>query len=119
MWARTSELMIGFWLILSPFIFRGTESVSELAGLHVAAGSAVVVCSLLSFWPQTAHAHLLTAALASGLTLYAYIGWERPGPPAAQNAITVGLLLMLLAIIPNEASRPPKPWRESSGADGS
>jgi hypothetical protein len=118
MWARTAELMIGGWLVLSPFIFRGTESIGELSAVHFAAGSAVVTFSLVSFWERTAHAHLLTAALAAGLVLYAYFGWERPGPPAAQNAITVGLLLVLLAIIPNDASRPPKPWRKPSGADG-
>jgi hypothetical protein len=111
MWARTSELMIGVWLILSPFIFRNTDSAGELAALHMSAGAAVVAFSLLSFWRPTAHAHLLTAALAAAMTLYAYFGWARPGPPAAQNAITVGLILVLLAIIPNEASHPPEPWR--------
>jgi hypothetical protein len=112
MWARTAEVMLGIWLVLSPFIFRGTEAVGAWSAIHVAAGAAVVSLSLLSFWRPTAHAHLLTAALATVLALYAYLGWERPGPPAAQNAITIGLLLVLLAIIPNDASRPPAPWRQ-------
>jgi hypothetical protein len=112
MWARTAESMLGIWLVLSPFIFRGTDAIGEWSAVHVAAGAAVVTLSLLSFWRPTAHAHLLTAALAVGLTLYAYVAGERPGPPAAQNAITVGLLLLLLAIVPNDASRPPAPWRQ-------
>lgn len=111
MWPRTAELMIGAWLILSPLVFRGTESVDRFVAIDLAAGSAVVVFSLLSFWRPAERAHLLTAALAIGLGAVAYFGWERPGPPAAQNEITVALLLVLLAIVPNEANEPPEPWR--------
>jgi hypothetical protein len=35
-----------------------------------------------------------------------------PSPPTEQNHILVGLLLVLFAIIPNEASQPPKAWEE-------
>jgi hypothetical protein len=111
MWPRTAELMIGFWLILSPLIFRGTESVEQFASRDVAAGAAVVILSLLSFWRPTEWAHLLTGAVALVLGVAGYFGWERPGPPAAQNEITVALLLVLLAIVPNDASQPPRPWR--------
>jgi hypothetical protein len=111
MWARTAELMLGAWLVLSPFIFRGTASQEAFMGIDLAAGSAVVLFSLLSFWRRTEWAHLLTAVLALGLGLFAYFAWERPGPPGAQNEITVALLLLLLAIIPTEANQPPKPWR--------
>lgn len=116
MWARVAELMIGIWLTLSPFILRHTESLEHFVVIDVAAGSAVVILSLLSFWDRTARAHLVTAALALGLGLFAYFGWDRPGPPAAQNEITVAMLLLLLAIIPNEATRPPKPWRGTEAA---
>ena len=111
MWPRVAELMIGLWLILSPLIFRGTNAVEQFAPLDVTAGAAVVIFSLLSFWDRTEWAHFGTALLAIGLGAFAYLAWERPGPPAAQNEIFVALLLLLLAIIPNEASRPPKPWR--------
>ena len=114
MWARVAELMIGVWLVLSPFIFRGTESLEHFIVIDISVGSIVVVLSLLSFWDRTAWAHFGTALLALALGLFAYFGWERPGPPAAQNEITVALLLLLLAIIPNEASEPPKPWRDPS-----
>ena len=111
MWPRVAELMLGIWLMLSPLIFRGTEAAGDFVALDVAAGAGVVILSLLSFWQPTARAHLATAALAAGFGAYAYLAWPRPGPPGAQNEIFVALLLLLLAIIPNEASRPPKPWR--------
>lgn len=111
MWARVAELMIGVWLVLSPFILRGTPSIEAFAALDITAGGAVVLFSLLSFWKPTGWAHLLTAALAVGLGGYAYLAWERPGPPGAQNEITVAMLLLLLAIIPNDANQPPVPWR--------
>ena len=111
MWPRVAESMLGLWLILSPLIFRGTEAVERFAVVDVAAGAAVVVFSLLSFWRPTEWAHLGTAVLALGVGAYAYLAWTRPGPPAAQNEIFVSLVLVLLAIIPNEASRPPRPWR--------
>ena len=46
------------------------------------------------------------------LTGHGYFSAVRPGPPAAQNEIMVGLMLLVLAIIPNEASEPPVPWRD-------
>jgi hypothetical protein len=111
MWARTAELMIGFWLVLSPLIFRGTPDAGSFVVRDVAAGSLVVLFSLLSFWRRTEWAHLVTMALALLLGLAAYFGWSRPGPPAAQNEIMVAWMLLLLAIVPNEATRPPRPWR--------
>ena len=112
MWARVAELMIGGWLMLSPFIFRGTESVEQFIRIDLGAGLLVIVLSLLSFWRRTEWAHLATVLLALALGAWAYLAFERPGPPAAQNEITVAILLMLLGIIPNEASQPPRPWRD-------
>lgn len=114
MWARVAELMIGLWLVISPLVFRGTESVDRFAPIDVSVGALVVIFSLLSFWRRTEWAHFGTALVALGMGAFAYLAWERPGPPAAQNEIAVALLLVLLAIIPNEASEPPKPWREGA-----
>ncbi|MGE3178257.1 MAG: hypothetical protein AB7O32_12390 [Vicinamibacterales bacterium] len=112
MWARVAESMLGMWLVLSPFIFRNTDSLERFIAIDMAAGSAVVLLSLLSFWHRTARAHFVTLALALSLGLYAYFAWERPGPPAAQNEITLAIMIALLALIPNEANLPAKPWRE-------
>jgi hypothetical protein len=68
---------------------------------------------MLSFSNRAGWAHAGTALLALGIGLAAYAGHPRPGPPAAQNEIVVALLLLIFAIVPNEATLPPKPWRSA------
>jgi hypothetical protein len=117
MWARVAEMMLGLWLAISPLVFRGTPGVERFVALDLATGAAVVAFSLASFWRRTQLAHLATAALAVALGVQAYVTWERPGPPAAQNEIIVAMLLLLFAIIPNESSEPPRPWRRRGEAE--
>jgi hypothetical protein len=114
MWPRVSELFLGGWLMLSPLIFAGTVQSASFAVRDVVLGGVVAVLSLLSFWPRTSRAHLVTAALALALCGAAYFGWPRPGPPGAQNEIAIGLLLLMLAIIPSHANRPPISWLPKS-----
>ena len=116
MWARIVELLIGLWLVLTPVVFAGTESLDSYVLRDVGAGVLVIALAVLSFWERTAWAHLLTAAVALALGLAGYFGAERPGPPAAQNEIAIALTLLLFAIVPNEAARPPRPWRTSPRA---
>jgi hypothetical protein len=104
--------MVGFWLCMSPFVFRGTPEIERFQRADLAMGAAVVVLALLSFWRRTAWAHLVTAVLAFGFGVRAYIGFDRPGPPAAQNDLIAALVLVLLAIIPNDCDQPPRPWRQ-------
>lgn len=111
MWPRVVELMTGLWLCMSPLIFRRTEAIDQFVAVDLSVGAAVVALSLLSFWSLTARAHLLTAVLAVGLGGLAYAGWERPGPPAAQNELVVALILLLFGIIPNDCNQPPDTWR--------
>lgn len=114
MWPRVIELALGCWLVLSPFIFRGTATAGDYAINDVICGALAVILSLLSFWSPARRAHLVTLALGMWLALFGYFSAERPGPPAAQNDLVVGLLLVILAIIPTEASEPPVPWRRRS-----
>jgi hypothetical protein len=113
MWARVIELMLGVWLVLSPFIFRRTPAAAEFWSTDVTTGSAVILLSLLSFWNPMRRSHLATGVLAVWLVIWAWFAAARPGPPAAQNEIVVGLLLLMLALVPNEASLPPESWRRS------
>lgn len=114
MWPRVVELMLGAWLVISPLVFRGTAGVETYAFSMVAAGTAVVVASVLCFWPPTAAARIVTLLAALWLAGHGYFSAPRPGPPSAQNEITVGLLLLVFAIIPNETNRPPAPWRRGA-----
>jgi hypothetical protein len=111
MWARVVEVMLGCWLLVSPFVFRDTPHVSAFWTTDVATGCAAIVCSLAAFARPLARAHLLTGAAGVWLIASGYFSMPRPGPPAAQNEIVIGLLLAMLAVVPTEASRPPAPWR--------
>jgi hypothetical protein len=111
MWARVIEVMLGCWLALSPFIFRhGPEDrVFWLNDLFSAL--VVIVVALVSFWGPLRFAHV--ANLAVALWLIAFGFWAPyPTQPALQNDIVIGLLLLMFAIIPNHANKPPHPWRE-------
>lgn len=112
MWARAAEVMLGLWLMAGPFVFGHPPGEPRLWWNDLGCGSLVIVVSLLSFWSRTSHAHLLNVGLGLWLVGFGYLGFERPPPAAAQNAFATGILLLMLAIIPSEASRPPRGWRE-------
>lgn len=116
MWPRIAELLLGLWLVLTPAIFAGTAAIESFAWRDVAAGLTITALSALSFWRHMAWAHLVTGLVALGLGVVAYFGAERPGPPAAQNEIAVALTLLLFAIVPDDATQPPTPWRSHADA---
>ena len=116
MWPRVVELMLACWLAVSPFVFRGTGSAAEYVVSSATAAALIVAASLASFWRPLRRASLATLLCGIGVAAHGYLSAPRPGPPAAQNEIVVGLLLILFAIIPTEANRPPQPWRRE-GAD--
>tara|TARA_R110002073_G_scaffold73085_10_gene178814 strand:+ start:3925 stop:4278 length:354 start_codon:yes stop_codon:yes gene_type:complete len=109
MWGRVIEIMTAVWLAASPFVF---QSPVDPVILWVDFGIALLISTLagLSYWRPTRHAHLLILVVATGL-----IVWGRffvvPPPPVHQNHIVVGLFLLMIALIPNEASKPPLVWR--------
>lgn len=111
MWGRVIEIMTAVWLGLSPFIFaaqvdRTLVWADELLALTIC------VLAGLSYWRPTRHAHL--AILVVAVALMAWGRWgDSPRPPVHQNHIAVGLFLLMIAIIPNDASHPPRAWREA------
>lgn len=111
MWPRVVEGMLGCWMLVTPLVFRGTTSVEEYTTSALVSGAVVIVMALLSFWEPTRLARFVTLGVSLWLALHGYFAAERPGPPAAQNEIMIGLTLLLFAIIPNEATRPPRAWR--------
>jgi hypothetical protein len=111
MWARVIETMLGLWLVLSPFIFGHYPANRPLWQNDFACGVAIVLLALGSFWPALRHLHLLNLLVAGWLVGFGYVYGGYPAPPGAQNDIFLGLTLLLLAIIPNEANKPPRSWR--------
>ncbi|MCW5979157.1 MAG: hypothetical protein KIT09_13860 [Bryobacteraceae bacterium] len=108
MWPRTVEVMLGFWLVASPFIFR--HEVPAYWWNDLMAGFVVIVSSLSSHSHKLRGARLVTAAAGAWVLAFGFVS-PRPPPAALQNDIVVGLLLLMFAIIPNNASLPPEGWR--------
>jgi hypothetical protein len=101
--------MLGFWLIVSPFVFyRGAALVLSF---ELICGFLVMIFGFLSFWRRTGWTRFLTVLV--GLVLIGY-GWFSgyPSPPHAQNQIITGILLAMFAIIPNRVNEIPEEWRE-------
>jgi hypothetical protein len=112
MWARIIEVMLGCWLAVSPFIFRHAADDKTLWVNDFFSAMAVIVLALVSFWPPLRFAHLANLVIALWLIAFGFWASPYPAPPALQNDIVVGLLLLMFAIIPNEATRLPRPWRD-------
>jgi len=112
MWARVIEVMLGCWLALSPFIFRHAAEDRMLWFNDLSSATIVILLALISFWPPLRYAHLGSFLVALWLIAFGFLASSYPAPPALQNDIGVGLLLLMFAIIPNEATQPPRPWRD-------
>ena len=117
MWPRISELLFGLWLAASPFIFETSEPMSFTSLNSVVCGVIVIAASCLSFLESTRHARVATAVVGLWLLGAAYATASRPAEPELQSQFTVGLLLVLFVISPNEANRPPRPWRKFVSSD--
>jgi hypothetical protein len=112
MWGRYIEILLGLWLIASPWLLPHREPAWRHTN-EVVCGLAVIVFAIASFFRATRWAHLMNGAVALWLGLSTYFLEDRPGPPGAQNDITLAYLLLLMFLIPNEASKPPMPWRKT------
>ncbi|MEX0704408.1 MAG: hypothetical protein WD069_20070 [Planctomycetales bacterium] len=112
MWARVCEVMFGCWLAMSPFIFRHPPDEPRWWWNDFGCAAAVIVLALASFHPRTQWAHLLGIAVGLWLIASGYRDLATDPPPAVQNDVLVGWLLLMFAIIPNDADRPPAGWEE-------
>jgi hypothetical protein len=117
MWPRYVELLIAAWLAASPWVFgRGAEP----AGLphwlsDVVCAALIAACALLSLTRRWEWPHFAELAVAGWLLGYGFLASSEP-LPVLQNDIMAALVLPLFAIIPNEATLPPRVWREFAGA---
>ncbi|MEQ8787096.1 MAG: hypothetical protein RIC55_12385 [Pirellulaceae bacterium] len=113
MWSRVVEVMLGCWLVVSPFVFRYADNATWLWGGTFATATVVILLALSSYWRPMRHAHLATFAVAAGMILVGrFLPADAP-PLAYQNFIYVGVLLLMFSLVPNDASRPPRSWKEA------
>ena len=111
MWARVTEFMLGCWMLCSPFIFRGEHRGDAPVIWDFTAGVLMITFALLSFWERTRYAHIGNLLLAIGMVLGPRIALAPEIPPAGENFMMIGLLLLMFAMVPNLASHPPHAWR--------
>lgn len=112
MWARVIEVTLGCWLAMSPFIFRHGSEDRVLWVNDLLSASAVIVLAVVSFWSPLRFAHVANFVIGLWLIVFGLWASPYPAPPALQNDIVVGILLTIFAILPNQASLPPQPWRD-------
>ncbi len=112
MWPRVVEIMLGFWLILSPFIFGHLDGLKIYWTSDFICASLAIIISSLSLWQRIGRIHLATIAVALWLLGFGFLEAPYPTPPYLQNDIVLGLLLLITAIIPNHANSPPESWQE-------
>jgi len=121
-WARHMELALGAWLLVSPFVLRHTAERTFLWAHDLAVGALVVGVALACHWRPLERAHLVLLGVAAWLIgLGWWRTWQSDGihPDAAfQNWLLVGLMLAMFAVVPSDASRPPRPWRRDAPPPG-
>lgn len=110
MWGRIVEIMTAVWLALSPFIFQVQDQPVLMWADNLIA-LLIMVLSGLSYWRPTQHAHVLILLVAVGLIVWGRFGYGTPPPPIHQNHLAVGIFLLMIAIVPNEAAQPSEQWR--------
>lgn len=112
MWPRIVEVALGVWLLISPFVFGHEADEVARWTTDLACGTAVIVLALASLWQPLRQIHLVSIAIGLWLIGNGFVAAPSPPPPALQNHVVVGLLLLMFAILPNDATEPPPGWRE-------
>ena len=112
MWPRFLELALAAWLALSPFVFGHFPADDALWLNDFISAFFIAACASLSFWRRTRRAHLAELPVACWLLVMGYFSKSEP-LPALQNHILLAFVLLMTAIIPSDANRPPLKWRSA------
>jgi hypothetical protein len=100
-------------MAISPFIFGYEDDETGLWVLAFASSSAVVVLAAASFWPPLRRVYLLELFVGASVIGISYVWASCPPSAALQNNVAWGIFLMMFAIIPSHAERPPAEWLEA------
>jgi hypothetical protein len=112
MWPRVAEILMGIWLLTSPWVLARNPDVNGWLINGLACGSAIVVLSALSFWSRSSKAHLAEIPVGLWILGFSYFSSAHPAPPIAESGFLTALFLLNFAIIPSHANLPPISWRE-------
>ena len=112
MWARVIEFMLACWLAISPFIFAYPGQATLYWVNDFICSVAIAFFSLISYYAPLRKMHLCNLVVAFYLIALNIIFNESPIQNGLQNYEVLGIILLMLAIIPTDASQQPKPWRD-------
>lgn len=108
MWPRICEALLAIWLLLSPAVLEGSSRAASIARV---AAILMLAFSLLSLVERLRRAYLGTLLVSLLIAAYPFLH-PPPASPMLQNLLIVGLVVAMFAIIPPEATLPPREWRE-------
>jgi hypothetical protein len=117
MWPRLLEVGLAAWLAAAPFVLGAGRDAARVAH-DVGVALVIAVFALASLTRRFRYAHLLTLAVALWLTAYGWWRFDVAPHAIAQNHMLLGLTLLMTAILPSEAARPPAAWRRAWGEPG-
>ena len=110
MWARVVEFMLGCWMAISPFIFAYPSKAALFWATDFGCSVAIAFFAFISFYAPLRKMHLCNLFIGFYLIALGFILTESPLHNALQNYVVLGIILLMLAIIPTDASQQPKPW---------
>jgi hypothetical protein len=115
MWPRLLEAFLAGWLAAAPFVFGAPGRDDARLAHDLAAAALIAALALASFSRRLRRAHLLLLPVALWLMAFGWLRHEAEPLGLAQNHILLGLTLLMTAILPTEATKPPRPWRAYRG----
>lgn len=114
-WARVVEIGLACWLAVSPFVFRHPTDDATWWLVDWTAAAVLFLAASASFWAPLRGVRWTSLAVSLGLIAFGYLMHSQELPPAAlQNHISVGILLLMMAFVPNDAGRPGRAWYEEA-----
>jgi hypothetical protein len=111
MWPRLVEIVIGVWLVASPWVLPPPHDFASTIAA-VLGGAEIILLGWLSYLPSLRKVHLVEIIIAVWLLAVAYTSALPPNAPVIASHILTAFVLMNFAIIPTQANRPPRAWEE-------
>jgi hypothetical protein len=109
-WPRYIEMLLGAWLILSAWVVEHPDP-AVFQAVAITAGVIIIVLDIAAIVSPRRLAYLGIVAVAFGLLAFGYLS-EHPESQGVQSTVSVGLFLLMFAILPTEATLPPASWRD-------
>ena len=105
--------MLAVWLAISPFIFDHPADKPLWWWHDWIVALLIATLATISFVHQTRYAHFLEVLVAAWLIGFGWVSATGGlGAPAMQNWMCVGLLILMTAILPTDATSTPEAWRK-------